>query len=424
VFLKALGEGVLMNRRFLRAGVLLLWCACAHAYIDTYIAFPFQERISWRTPDKMSLVRGSVFFMTADEARNCDGVPIELPELGGEFDLVRLNTAMQTVGITNPLFLSEWSTLELPYRTEGKQRVTGFDFIVEYALSKHVSLGAACSLMHMHGRCNYCVTSKAQQQVGICSGGRLYPGREFDLERARLNANSLLGICAGEWNETGLSDTELYIRAGSINEYSWKFKQVDLSGQLGIILPTGIKKNIYSPASVAAGGNGHLGFYVRFDGELELTDDTFLGLWLNLTKRLPKTQLQRMPINCEQLAFGVLVDRAWVNPGCTIGISPYVLVDDIQDGFGMYGAYMIAYHFEDQWRYNGTYSPRLCRLGEASKWINEYFTLGLNYDSTKTPRIREYGPRVFFEWTLPTDIFAARRVAKNHRITLGVEFHF
>ena len=126
----------------------------------------------------------------------------------------------------------------------------------------------------------------------------------------------------------------------------------------------------------------------------------------------------------ETLSFGVLVDRALVNPGFTIGVSPYIIFDDIQDGFGAYLGYACVYHCQDKWYYAGSYVPKLARLREVSNWINEFFTIGIDYDTTKTPRIREYGPRVFFDWTIPTNIFASRWVAKNHRISLGIEFHF
>ncbi len=413
-----------MVRQLARMSSILLLSTYACAYIDNPILFPFHERLSWRTNDKLSRMSSSIFFMTADEARNCDGAPIDLPDIGGCFDLAYLNKAMNMVGITNPLYLSEWSTLELPYSSYGKLRTTGIDFMLEYAISKKFSVGAALSLMHVHGRCDYCITGKAKTNVAIINGNEVYPGYEFELERARLNANNLLGINAGEWGHTGLSDLELFVRYGTIKDFLWKFKQVDLNAMLGLVLPTGIRRNIYSPASVAVGGNGHTGIYGQLEGECELTDDLFLGLWLNLSKRFSKVQVHRMPMDREALSFGVLVDRALVNSGFTIGVSPYIIFDDIQDGFGAYFGYAYVYHFQDKWNYSGLYTPKLARLREVSNWINEFFTIGIDYDTTKTPRIREYGPRVFFEWTIPTDIFSSRWVAKTHRISLGIEFHF
>jgi hypothetical protein len=394
------------------------------AYYDNQFLFPMQEHITWRTLNKLSCARGSVFFMTADEARDCNGEPIELSDLGGCFDLARLNKAMNAIGITNPLYLSEWSTQELPYRTYGKLRATGADFVLEYAPVHWFSLGAAFTLMHVSGRIDYCVTTKAQQNLSIIQGNQVFPGRESELERARLNANTLLGINPGQWAQTGLGDIELFTRWGTIKEYWWKFKQVDLNLLLDLILPTGTPRAIGAPASVAFGWNGHTGVSARLEGVAEVTDDCFLGLWVLACKRLSKTQCARMPMGDEPLNYGVLVDRATVNPGATVGFSLYLLADDIQDGFGAYGAYTLFYHCKDCWRYCGSYTPRLDRLSLESEWINEFFTLGLDYDFTKTPTIREYAPRVFFDWTLPTNIFAARRIPKNHRISLGIEFHF
>ncbi len=413
-----------MIKRLACTSVCLLLCTHVQAYLDNQMLFPFHTRITWRTSDKLSQVSSSLFFMTAHAGRDCYGNPIDIAEMGGCFDLAKLNKAMNLVGITNPLFLSEWSTSELPYRSFGKLRSTGVDFMCEYALSKKLSIGGALSLMHADGRYDYCPLSQAKDNLKVCNNGQIYPGQEFALERARLNANALLGINPGQWSDTGFSDLEVFVRYGHIKEYWLKNKQLDINGLVGVIFPTAPIRAINAPAAVALGGDGHLGFYAQFEVAAELTDDVFLGGWLYACKRLAKTQMHRMPMDCEPLNYGVLVASARVNPGATVGFSPYVIFDDLQDGFGAYGSFTFLYHFCDGWTYTGPYTPRLNRIGQESQWINEYFTLGIDYDSTKSPSMREYGPTAFFEFTLPANIFVARRVAKNYRISLGVAFHF
>lgn len=413
-----------MIKRLACTSAVLLLCTHVQAYLDNQMLFPFHARITWRTNDKLSQVSSSIFFMTAHVGRDCYGNPIDLAEMGGCFDLAKLNKAMNMVDIYNPLFLSEWNTSELPYRSYGKLRSTGIDFMLEYALNKRFSVGGALSLMHADGRYDYCVTSKAKTNLKICNGNQAYPGQEFALERARLNANVLMGINPGQWSDTGLSDMELFIRYGHIKEYWLKSKQLDINGLLGVIVPTSPTRAINAPAAVPFGGDGHLGLYAQVEVAGELTDDLFLGAWVYACKRLAKTQIHRMPMDCEPLNYGVLIAPARVNPGATIGFSPYVIFDDIQDGFGAYASYTFLYHFTDKWAYTGTYSPKLNRICQESQWINEYFDLGIDFDVTKSPYMREYGPRVFFDFTLPTNIFSARRVAENYRVSLGVAFHF
>ncbi len=419
------GKRLLMMRQVYFFLLLLVsYCSFESAYFDNRFLFPLNYQTVARTREKPSRLNTDIFFMTADEARN-DYCDIRLPDLGGTYDLAKLNKAMKMVGITNPLFLSEWETSELPYVCNGKIRATGFDFACEYGFNEHIAVGGALSLMHVSTRYDYCVSNEAKKNLVICRGSEYFPGREQALEEARLNSNKLLCLNAGQWSATGLSDTELYLRFGTIKDYLWKFKQFDASVRVGAILPTGELRSLGAQSSIPFGGNGHYGAFLQGEIALELTDDIFFGFWLYGSKRFTKTSMQRMPMDCEALQYGVLVDCAQVTPGWSIACSPYVLFDDIQDGFGAYAGYTYIHHFKDGWRYNGTtYCPNLNRLYDASDWTNGFFTIGIDYDFTKGVTIREYGPRVYFDFTLPTDMFSSQWVPKTYRINLGIEFHF
>ncbi|HBR70772.1 TPA: hypothetical protein DIC20_00455 [Candidatus Dependentiae bacterium] len=407
--------------------LLLILISCwitVYPYFDNRFLFPLNERITWRTKDKLSRFNVGAFFMTGDEARD-EHYDIRLPDLGGQYDLAKINAAMNLVGITNPYYLTEWETLELPYVCNGKIRATGMDLAFEYGFNKHFSIGVATSIMHVNTRYDYRISDTAKTNLGICNGTTFYPGREWALEQARLNSNVLLGLNSGQWSATGLSDTELYVRVGTIKEYLWKFRQFDISLWLGALLPTGEKMSLSAQSAVPFGGNGHYGMFARGELALELTDDVFFGFWLYLSKRFSKIACHRMPMASEPLQYGVLVDQAKVDPGFSVAFSPYLIWDDIQDGFGAYGGYTYVQHTRDHWFYSGTtYCPKLNRLCDASKWINGYFTIGIDYDFTKGVTIREYGPRFYFDFTLPTTMFDSKCVFKTYRISLGMEFHF
>jgi hypothetical protein len=403
--------------------VLSCWTSI-FSYFDNRFLFPLNERITWRTKDKPSRFNAGAFFMTADEARD-EHYDIRLPDLGGQYDLARLNVAMKMVGINNPYYLTEWETIELPYVCNGKLRATGFDCAFEYGFTDHISVGAAVSVMHVNSRYDYKVSDKAKQNIAIVKGASSYPGREWALEQARLNSNKLLGLNAGQWSATGLSDSELYLRIGTIKNYVWKFRQLDLSLWAGALLPTGDKRNIYAQSAVPFGGDGHYGVFLQGEMALELTDDIFFGLWLYTSKRFSNIALRRMPMGKEALQYGVLIDRAKVDLGFTFAVSPYLMWDDIQDGFGAYGGYTFVAHLRDDWSYYGSvYHPCLNRLSDNSKWNNGYFTVGVDYDFTKGVAIREYGPRFYFDFTIPTQLFDSKNVLKTYRISLGMEFHF
>lgn len=403
-------------------------CFCSrilHAYFDNRYLFPFNQHITWRTPQKRSCLNANIFFMTANKGLNEHGDDIQLPAIGGVYDVAKINKAMNLVGITNPLYLSEWTTDALPYKSYGKLHATGIEWWFEYALTDHLSIGADTALMHVSTQRNECITDEALTNLVINRNNDPYTGRERSLELARLNAQSLLNINTLQWSATGLSDSEIYLRYGLINDYSWKVRQYDLSLTLGGIFPTGQQSFINAPTSIPFGDNGHWGLYIKGDANFELTDDIYFGTWLYTSKRFAKTYPMRVPMCEEPLSFGALITRTYVQPGWLIGVSPYIIVDDIQDGFGAYAAYTYLHHFKTNYCCRDTsYTPNLCRLQTVSNWTNEYFTIGVDYDRTKTAIIREYGPRLFFEWTWPTDLFGSKWVSKTYRISLGVEFHF
>lgn len=394
------------------------------AYLDNKYLFPINRHLTILPTQRRSLAQVGIFFMTADSARNCNGETVFLPALEGCYDLAKINTAMQSVGLSNPYYLSDWTRSEIPFQNFGKLRGTGIDWSLEYAFSTHWSAGAAFTFLHCSTRYNYRLTNQTKENLAIISGNNYYPGRERSFEQARLGVNQTLNLQAGQWSGSGMGDTELFIRFDTRDEYWWKLKQIDLNLILGCIAPTGKCYQLYQPASIPFGGNGHWGIYAQATMWSEITDDWFFGLDVFGIQRLAKTQKHRMPVASEPFPYGVVVDYARVTPGFLIGFSPYLFADDLYDGFGIYVAYTYAHHCCDWWRYNGSYSPNLTRLNQAGYWTNEFFTLGLDFDLAKRPNADKYGPRFYFDWTLPTNIFGASSVAKTHRVGLGIEFHF
>lgn len=394
------------------------------ASLDNRYLFPLNQHLFMRSPKKQSdaWVRG--FFMTASQARDENGCNLTLPMLGGTYDLAAINSAMNSVGLTNPWYLSEWGASEIPFGAFGKLRSSGVAFALEYQLFSHCSLGAAFSLMHASSRSDYCVTQKTREAMKLVYGDEWYPGRERALEQARLGVNKTLGLCSGRWSATGVSDLDFYVRLGGIEEYLWKFRQVDASVTLGAIAPTGKKRKVYDPASFPFDGNGLWGAFIKGDLSLELTDDWYFGLWLYTSKRFSKTQISRMPMAREPLAYGVLVDNARINPGITVAASPYLVLDDLYDGFGAYAQYAYIHHTHDFWQYSGRCSPNLSRLNCAGYWTNEFLSFGLDYDFTKRTIPAEYGPRFFMDCIVPVQLFNAQWVAKTYQVSLGVEFNF
>lgn len=414
-----------MNWHVLRLGLAsIVVITQLPAYLDNRYLFPINRHLYQCIPPKRSAAQLGVFFMTADSARNCDGDTIQLPALEGCYDLVQINKSMNSVGLNNPYYLSNWVKSEIPFTSFGKLRATGIDWALEYAFAKHWSAGAAFTFLHCSSRYDYYLSSQIKENLAITSSQTCYPGRERSFEQARLGVNQVLGLQAGQWSASGLGDTEFFVRFDTRSSYLYKLKQIDVNLLVGCIAPTGKKYNLCAPASVPFGGNGHWGMSGQGSICFEVTDDWFFGVDIFASKRFPKKQTYRMPIGNEPLPYGVIVDCARVTPGFLVGWSPYLVADDLYDGFGLYVTYTYAHHFCDRWQYSGTYTPNLNRLNNAGRWTNEFFTLGLDYDFTKRLNPREHGPRIYFDWTLPTRMFGACCVAKTNRVALGIELHF
>ena len=57
---------------------------------------------------------------------------------------------------------------------------------------------------------------------------------------------------------------------------------------------------------------------------------------LEVIKRIPRTTIARMPmVASEPYIFGPIIGEAHINPGATLGFSPYFVLENLRGGLGL-----------------------------------------------------------------------------------------
>jgi hypothetical protein len=372
--------------------------------------------------DKQSVLFSNVFIATADEGYVDLKGNVSLPELFGKYDMIKAANALVTIGKSNPLPTSWQSLSSLEWDMSGKLHAQGFWFGYEQYLYKNISIGFQAPFMHLSTQIKFSQSDSLKSDLGLGVGG------ESMLYKTLNNVNKELGIESYQWKKTAFGDLDLYLRWSSVQGYTLKCKHIDASFKIGALLPMSDSIDLNSPMAIPFGGYNHYGFYFETDFNCELKDDWKVGFWLNATKRKSKVQVRRMSAGKELPQFGALTGNVFVDPGLTVGFSPYIWLDDIRDGLGVRGSFTLSWHSKDYWRDvredDLGLSAHLSDVIKTSEWESEYFTVGLVYDLQQAANYRRYAPCFYLNLDIPSRVFDADRVSKTHRLTFGFEFNF
>ena len=89
--------------------------------------------------------------------------------------------------------------------------------------------------------------------------------------------------------------------------------------------------------------------------------------------------------------------------------------------------YTLTKHYADSWTdKRGDAGVPVClkHIQNDSSWGSDYFAITLFYDFGKVKEPRSFEPIVRFTWDVPASMLVARKSAKTHRLSLGLEFSF
>ena len=299
--------------------------------------FPLLQRPYVSVPCRPSHASFDIFITTASRAFAENDEEKGLPELFGVYDEREIGRALCIVGQPNPL-RSTFQLMQLPWKMAGVLQSQGFKFSYRQALSDSLAVGLYGMIMRSNSRIRF-----------ECDINTITGDERIELIQDMLEMNTLLGLSGFHASQAGFGDVDAYIRWFCDWDFCLKFRAIEVGLRAGVLIPSGVKRDINNPASVPFGGNGHWGLYGSFDTELEVKEDWKLGLLARLSKRLPKTCVHRMPTCKEPLIFGAVVGSARVNPGLTEILSAYFSMENLRDGLGLRLMYTWTNHQKDHW---------------------------------------------------------------------------
>ncbi len=162
--------------------------------------------------------------------------------------------------------------------------------------------------------------------------------------------------------------------------------------------------------------------------KVKLKEDIKVGFLLEISKRISRTVTARMPmVASEPYIFGPIIGDAHINPGATLGFSPYFVLENLRGGLGLGIHYTLVSHWKDCWqdrRADKTIPVNLSQVIETSKWGADYFTIDVFYDFGKQNTKHIIDPIIFFRWDVPSMLFVSHNVPKTNKIALGVELAY
>ena len=347
---------------------------------------------------------------------------ISIPAIFGCYNQENLGQAMVILGMKNPL-RDELQNLNLPWCIEGNIKAQGIFITYDQALGTYLFFGGSCLFMSVNSLQNFIFD---MQESGLIPTER----EISDIYDARCKMHKMLCMESQNSHQVGFGDVDLYLRLGYIWEFLYKFRRIDAGLSVGGLLATGVKRNINCPSSVPFGGNGHYGFYVSADTELEFKEDMKIGLMARLNKRFARNSTERLPLAKEHLLFGALRAPVCVCPGLTFIFDSYFSWEHLNKGFGACIGYTLVYHDEDTWsdlRLDNVKKSCPIDMGNINcltSWAYDYINFNLFYDFGKVKINRDIGPVVTLTWNLPAFLLIGRNAPKTHRVCFGLEVNF
>jgi len=408
------------KRRILIALISLFIGQSIKAMVYDNRFFPLLQLPYVTMPDRNSYVTSSLFVTTASKLFQREDNEVGLPELWGNYDQGKVAHAIECTGKPN-LLLPVWRNYELHWHMEGKLQSQGCALSFHKTIGDWFFVGINTMFMRVNARTEFSFDEESPNRINE-SGNRL------ELDEIRRRMNDQLNLCADHISQVGFGDFDTYIGVLGSWDYPYKFKHIYTDFRFGMLVPTGVKWDINKLGSVPFGGNGHWGIYASNWSEFEVKEDWKAGFLLRVSRRLQKIQCMRIPVKGEPLLFGATTGAVKVDPAPTLTFAPYFSMENLRDGLGLRVVYTLRYHGEDYWcdaRKGSDCIPvDLTQAQERTSWNADYFTLNAFYDFGKTKVDREFAPIIYAAWDVPSAMLATKRIAKTHRISLGIQLTF
>lgn len=412
--------------------------------------FPLLDKPILRHDDVRFFLRFQPFVMFADEAFFSDEDDEEgagLFDMEGKFSQDRMDKALRAVKAPSKVLMRPDLALDLnrlSWSLPGRLDAAGVALRWYYALNPHWEIGGSWLVMGARSRLD---TVLRNGNMTLTEGDKRDIQASHELSALFNNVKSFI------WSQVGVGDLDLYLRLGALKHYFLRCKTVDAGIKLGLIAPLAPKRDIFNPASVPFGGNGHWGMYIDGAVDTELKDDLFAGFNIRFIQRFARTQSLRLPLKDMVLEreksdptkksdkdkedkdaiivpvglpslFAPAIGRVSVQPGFTFVFAPYLGMGGLRDGFGAKLQYTLIMHAHD------TLSDRRPKPADPldmdffhhrSSWAREYITFSILYDFAQDKECRGRAPLLSLDIDYPVGFFASRQSFKTVGISLRIE---
>lgn len=377
-----------------------------------------------RTCDRPSEMYSDVFIMSGNRSFGKNEEEKGLFEMFGNYDENAMADALVALGKPDPfvtLGLTEFRGQEILWDMDGKIETQGISLQYDQHLWRWFSTGFTCFFMHAFTRNNFSLPAKTISSLKLTEQDQL------KLDQARRLMNIEAGLEPATWSRAGFSDLDWYVRMGNIWEYMLKCRRIDAGLKLGVLIPSGLTREVNNPASIPFGGNGFWGMYVAADVEAELKEDWKVGMLLRCSQRFARTKTERLPVAGEQLLYGATSGKVRIDPGFTTVVAPYARLENIREGFGIQAKFTLIAHEFDEWTDKRPVQLPLAQIDREirkTSWNAEYLSVSAFYDTAKVMKLYDEGPIVYATWDIPVQLICARGVGKTNCLMFGVEFTY
>ena len=401
--------------------------------------FPFLETPQIVKRGKFGTFKPAFFYIRDSVAWGDNWGRIGIHELYGKYDLEDVINSLQSVtedideqAFTNPFTAvlgdsgAKYIDKPIKYDLNGKLKAIGFTLKYEQDLPwKNTFLGAFLPVMHVISNQVYSFNQNASRL------GFTPTSADIDeIDTVRRYTHEEIGFQSPDYTKTGFGDLDLYFRFRAEWEYLHLMHGINFNLKTGVLIPTGVKRDINNPAAVPFMGDGHIGWYLSIVQEFELKEDLRLGIMLGYLYQFKEKMMERMSVGSEPSVFSSLKGRLQVKPGPTLKIAPYLSICNIVDGLNVQLMYTHLMHNDDDLDDRRPTSEidklnsRLTTSEDLTRWRMNLFTMELMYDSKAALKKWPLEPIIYATFTVPFGWIGGKNAAKHHQFSLGVELNF
>lgn len=435
------------------------------AFHTTNRYFPFFERPEELLPKK-HYVQVSPFYATATTAFNQRWGTGKIAQLSGDYNLQDVITSLEFVkgsNFINPIIKETGSNdfvgKSIPMTVSSKIQSIGLSVRAEeYFPSLHLTIGAWVPFAWLNTIAHYQFTDRDRtvfaSQFPAAERIKLMSDQTAEIiDQIRRRTHDEIGFCKNISSKVAIGDPDIYLRWNYFLDHRFLMKSININVQTGVLVPLGEREDRDIPSSVPFMGGGHWGIYSTIVPELELKQDIKIGLMFSILFQLAKNKMIRMPVYKEPANFSALEGCFYVDPGITIKLAPYLILENITDGLHFQARYNYVRHADDDIqdnRANKTIPSYLnirpddfASITETSenvtdlticqnaknkealtKWRSHYITLQLTYElpqQEKNTNRHKLNQRIYAFYDMP---ISGKSVSKTHQLTFGYERSF